>query len=48
MCVCLSVHWLYAGDDQTGGAMVWRFGILTGTDDHAKPWRGKSVADCQV
>ena len=26
----VSVHWLCASDDQTGGVMAWRFGRLTG------------------
>ena len=40
----VSVHWLCASDDQTGGVMAWRFV----RHDHTKPCRGDSVADCQV
>ena len=30
VCVCLSVHWLCASDDETSGVMAWWCGRLTG------------------
>ena len=41
--VCLSVHWLCASHDQTGGVVViWQIDIY----GYAKPWRGKVMARC--
>ena len=42
---CLSVHWLCASDNQTGCAMAWRFGRLTGMAMHSNGvmawWMGR-------
>ena len=47
--ICLSVHWLCASDDQTGGVMAWwRLNWQMDRFDHAKTWHGNSLADFQV
>ena len=51
VCVCPSVHWICASW-QTSGAMMWRFGRLTGmtvqSHDTVVLWHGDWLSDSQV